>query len=132
MLIEIWERLHGYDKWVQVEATVESSRVKETAHSDRSGNVSYTYGSGDVLVWTDRQGARKTGSFTVPDDSPLYQLVGGESITIRYNPADPDEFYFRELLRTRVNSAIKRFIFIVTFFGIVVLGYSLRARYLLR
>jgi hypothetical protein len=25
MLIEIWERLRGYDKWIQTEATVQSS-----------------------------------------------------------------------------------------------------------
>jgi hypothetical protein len=27
MLIEIWERLRGYDKWIKTEATVQSSEL---------------------------------------------------------------------------------------------------------
>jgi hypothetical protein len=48
MLIEIWERLRGYDKWVQTEAKVESSQVEETVHSTRYGIV-YSYASGLIV-----------------------------------------------------------------------------------
>ena len=107
MLIEIWERLRGYDQWVPAAAKVRSSRVQKTAHSDRSGNVTYTWASKDELIWADDKGQQHTAQFTVPDDSPLYQYVGGETVSIRYDPSDPDRFYFRDLLRTRVHTALK-------------------------
>jgi hypothetical protein len=108
MLIEIWERLRGYNKWIQTEAQFESSKVEESkqfgAYRQQDGS---TWASDDVLVWTDRQGQRHGVEFQVPDDSPLYQFVDGETVTIRYNPAKPDQFYLRELLRTRVRTAFK-------------------------
>lgn len=103
MLIELWEKLRGYHKWVQTEAKVRSSKVEKTAHYGRDGSVSYTWASGDQLVWTDEQGQPQSAEFKVDDESPLYQLVGGESVTIRYNPARPEEFYYRDLLRSRLN-----------------------------
>jgi hypothetical protein len=102
MLIEMWERLRGYDKWVETQAKIESSNVKRTSHTDRAGNVSYTWSSGDTLVWADSQGDQRRAEFKVDDESPLYQLVGGESVTIRYDPQNPDHFYFRDLLQSRV------------------------------
>jgi hypothetical protein len=108
MLIELWERLRGYDKWVQTEAKVESSDLEKTPVVDRYGKVvSYSYSSGDTLTWTDAAGEKQYADFTVPDDSPLYQLIGGETLTIRYDPAQPDRFYLRELLRTRIHTAVK-------------------------
>jgi hypothetical protein len=38
MLIEIWERLRGYDKWVQTEAKIESSNLEEVKTYDINGN----------------------------------------------------------------------------------------------
>lgn len=132
MLIEIWERLRGYDKWELAQAKVESSQVVETAHPDRSGNVTYTYDSADVLVWVDRQGASQRAYFRVPDDSPLYHVVDGELVAIRYNPTNPEQYYFRELLQTRVHTVVKRVSVTLLFIGIVVLVGLLRARFLLR
>jgi len=121
MLIEIWERLRGYDKWVETAAKIESSEVEKTPITDRSGRVvDYSYDSGDMLTWTDRQGEKQYADFTVPDDSPLYQLVGGESVTIRYNPARPEQYYFRELLRTRVHTTFKATLLLL--FLLAVLG----------
>ena len=37
-------------------------------------------------------------TFDVEEDTPLFQLVGGESVTIRYDPARPDRFHDRDLL----------------------------------
>jgi hypothetical protein len=108
MLIELWERLRGYDKWIEAQARIESSDVEKRPLTDRYGKVvDYAYSSGDRVTWTDPQGEKQYADFTVPDDSPLYQLVGGESVTIRYDPAKPDRYYFRELLRTRVHTAVK-------------------------
>ena len=131
MLTGIWERLRGYDKWVAAEATIESSKMKETPHMDRSGNLTYTYDSRDVLLWTDKHGEGQRAYFEVPDDSPLYQLVGGEKLNIRYNPDDPEQYYFRELLQTRVRTFVKRAAAILIFVCIIFVAGLLRAGYLL-
>jgi hypothetical protein len=90
MLLEIWERLRGYDKWIETQADIESSSVAETRITGRYGKiVDYSYTSGDMLTWVDGQGEKQYADFTVPHDSPLYQLVGGETVTIRYDPARP-------------------------------------------
>jgi Protein of unknown function (DUF3592) len=106
MLIEIWERLRGYDKWVQTEATVESSSIEKTPQLSRGASVSYAYSSGDVLVWIDRQGAKQYADFNVPEGSVLYQLIGGERVQIRYNPNEPEKYYFPELLKSRVRAVV--------------------------
>ena len=121
MLIEIWERLRGYDKWVQAEAKIESSDVNKTPVRDRGQVVGYSYSSGDTLTWTDASGEKQYATFSVPDDSPLYQLIGGESVTIRYNPANPEQYYFRELLRTRIHTAFKTALIVIFFGGIFAL-----------
>lgn len=108
MLIEFWERLCGYDKWVETQATIASASTEQKIHRERSWGTTYTYGSGDVLIWTDQNGRERRGFFRVPDGSPLYKLLGGDAIPIRYNPAQPDQFYLRELLQTRINTMAKR------------------------
>lgn len=103
MLIEPWEILRGYDRWIDVEAKIVSSDVRRTAHHGHDGSVSYSYDAGDQLTWTDAQGNTQFADFQVDDQSSLYQFVGGESIAIRYNPRDPSRFYSRDLLRSRVH-----------------------------
>jgi hypothetical protein len=129
----MWEHLRGYDKWIETEARIESSDVEETEQVGRYGNVvGYAYSSGDKLTWTDRQGEKQFADFTVSDDSPLYQLIGGETVSIRYDPARPDRFYYRELMRTRVNTAVKStlvaLLFLVALTGIIFLRISFHDR----
>ena len=69
--------------------------------------MDYNYSSGDVISWTDPTGENHHADFDVDERSPLFQYVGGESGPIRYDPADPDRFYYRDLLKSRVNSAIR-------------------------
>lgn len=120
MLIELWERLRGYDKWVQTTAKVESSIVEKTLHGNRSGPSSYSYRSRVVLRWKDKDLENEVAIFRVPDDSPLYMLVGGEAIPIRYNPAQPDQLYLRELLQTRVRTFAKQALLVAFLVLIVV------------
>jgi hypothetical protein len=108
MLIEIWERLRGYDKWIETDATVASASVEQKVHQDRSWGTTYTYGSGDVLIWTDSTGRVQRAFFSVPQGSNLYKLLGGDTLPIRYNPAHPGQFYLRELLQTRINKFARR------------------------
>lgn len=127
MLIEIWERLRGYDKWIETEAKIESSNVEKTPIEGRSGTaIGYSYASGDILTWTDRQGEKQYADFTAPDDSPLYQLIGGETVTIRYDPAHPDRFYYRDLLRTRIHTAVKATLVVILFGGLFLLRLAAR------
>ena len=127
MLIEIWERLRGYDKWIQTEAKIESSNLEEIKHYDRYGNqMESSWASDDEVVWTDKMGQKQSAEFKVPEDSPIYQLLDGETVTIRYNPARPEEFYYRELLRTRVHTAFKLTLFYGFLIGVFVLFIILR------
>jgi hypothetical protein len=123
MLIELWERLRGYDKWVAAEAKIESSQLNKIPVADRSGNVvDYNYSAGDVITWTDPTGEKHYADFDVDDKSPLYQYIGGESVPIRYDPADPDRFYYRDLLKSRVRKAFR------TTIGLLVIGAIVSAR----
>ena len=108
MLIEWWERFRGYDKWVETEATVETTRVK-TEHGRYGDHET----SRDVLRFIDQQGETQRLSFTVPGDSSLFQLVDGSKVNIRYNPSNPDEYYLRELLQTRIRSSARAILIIV-------------------
>jgi hypothetical protein len=111
MLIEIWERLRGYDKWIQTEARVESSKVEK--RKDSYGGWVAT----NVISWKDQSGETQTSGFSVPGDSPLYQLIGGETVTIRYDPAKPNEHYFRELLRSKVRTVFQTAIIVLILVG---------------
>jgi hypothetical protein len=122
MLIEIWERLRGYDKWISTDAIIESSRV--TSHHSRSVNFD---DSSDALMWTDRKGERHRDSINVRDDSPLYQLVEGATIQVRFNPDDPEKYYLRELLQTRVNAVARRVAIIFLIAVIITVAGWLRA-----
>jgi hypothetical protein len=112
MLIELWERLRGYDKWIETEATVESSRVENIQFR----NAGYQQ-SDDVLLWTDRKGERHRAYFEARAGSPPYDLVQGSKVVIRYDPANPDRYYLCELLKNRVVKAT-----ISGFLGAVVAG----------
>ena len=104
MLIELWEKLRGYDKWVQTEAVVCRSGSERVEHDGRYGPY-YTNEAGDVIEWTDPTGEKQYASFNAPEGSKLFQLVGGDTVQIRYNPAKPDEFYYRDLLQMKVRQA---------------------------
>ena len=128
MLIELWERIRGYDRWVETSATIESSQVTETPVASRSGGIAgYTYGAGDVIAWTDPSGEKHYADFNVDDKSPLYQYVGGESVAIRYDPANPDQFYYRDLLKSRVNSTLRVALGVMVLVVLIVLSGWLRS-----
>jgi hypothetical protein len=118
MLVEIWERFRGYDHWVPTEAVIESSQMEDHFVQSRNGPV-HRYVSADRLVWTDAQGNRHTDDCEVSDDSRLYQLVGGEHVAIRYNPANPDEYYFRELLEARIHNNLFGVLTVVLFVALI-------------
>ena len=46
-------------------------------------------------MWKDRLGEARYGVFINQDTSPLFQLLEGEKISIRYDPSNPNRFYNR-------------------------------------
>ncbi|MGA9071363.1 MAG: DUF3592 domain-containing protein [Terracidiphilus sp.] len=109
MLIEIWERLRGYDKWIQNEATIKSSETEEAVigHSRYEDEPIYAWQENQELQWKDLSGAERSQSITVGENSPIFKLYEGKSVTIRYNPDSPGNFYVRDELRRKVNFTAK-------------------------
>jgi len=120
MLIEVWEKFRGYDKWVNATAMIERSDLEKTPYNNRDGSVSYFYGAGDTIAWV-ADGTKHYADFNVEEGSPLFQLVGGESVAIRYNPKNPDEFYYRDLLKSRVNRFCRGVFIALVFIAILII-----------
>jgi hypothetical protein len=120
MLIELWERLRGYDNWLATEAKIDSSQVNKIPVTGRSGNIiDYRYSAGDVITWADPSGEKHYADFDVNEGSALFQYVGGESVPIRYDPADPDRFYYRDLLKSLVISTFRALFAVLIVLAIV-------------
>lgn len=118
MLIEIWERLRGYDKWIPVEARVYSAPEIRKKLGKRYQVSPSSQFSGELLVWHDLGGKTRLGSFITHETSPLYQLLEGETINIRYNPARPDHYYCRPLFLSWLARITK-----ASLVGVVCLGF---------
>jgi hypothetical protein len=111
MLIEIWECLRGYNKWVRTEATIQSSTLQEPEAGKEWGekrNYDHTYFTWQAtceIAWTDASGNSHTGKFVADERSSLFHLYEGQTVELRYNPANPDRFYIRGMLRTEPPNA---------------------------
>ncbi|MBB6143565.1 hypothetical protein HNQ77_001514 [Silvibacterium bohemicum] len=127
MMTKLWERVRGYDKWIETAATFEAAKVQKTPHNGRDGSVSYTYNSLDTISWTDQSGATHRAEFKVPDDSPIYQLVDRNQATIRYDPDQPDRFYYPDLFRTRIATVLQRIGYTILFLVILSLFIALNS-----
>jgi hypothetical protein len=125
MLIELWERLLGYEKWTEAEATVRSSKLVDRLVSGRDAKgiwrilLSYPWGvwqSDCEIGWIDASGASRSGKYTVTEKSSLFQEYEGQRVSIRYNPLSPDEFYLRALFIDRLFDLFLRTIIILWLF----------------
>ena len=115
MLIEIWERLRGYDKWIQTEATIESSHISAT----RSGKPVYGWQGNEEISWIDKDGVQQCEPLAVPENSPVFKMYDGNSLAIRYNPADSTDFYVREQLRYQVKLGAKVLAAVLVAVGVI-------------
>lgn len=141
MLIEIWERLRGYDKWIQAEATILSSKLAKSgvvpSDSDRFDKLCskslwqiMRWHSTCTIRWADLSGTPHTARYAVGERSALFQLYDGQTVPIRYNPACPEEYYLRDLLINRTASRIKG-IFWISLSALNILYLTSRLTYLL-
>jgi hypothetical protein len=108
MFIELWERIRGYDKWPQTEAAIRSSTLAEVeVGHNRNGAPIMAWQNSCVLVWSDPAGGSQLDEFSVFESSPLFQLYEGQKVTILCDPANPGNYFFPELLRSKAIRAIK-------------------------
>ena len=73
----------------------------------------------DVMVWIDPSGEKHRAGFTVNEASPLFQPIEGSTFPIRYNPADPEGYYHRELSETK---AVKFLALVIAVIGFIPLA----------
>ena len=133
MLIEIWERLRGYDKWIQTEAVIKSSELGAVPFAANSGEKAQKPAGAAVkewrstctIAWTDGEKQAHTAQFEVSDNSPLFQLYEGNTVSIRYDPVKPGEFYLPGVLKSRILSGVKWTVFNIVVFGIVLFIFLL-------
>jgi hypothetical protein len=122
MLIEIWERLRGYDGWIEAEATIKSSKTEIVVRRKRKGQLVYGWDGNKEIAWVDQSGVHRHGHLTVKEGPLIFTRHDGNSIVIRYNPASPLDFYVREQLRYQVNIGVRLAlgaIFAIGLFGVV-------------
>jgi hypothetical protein len=131
ILIEIWERLRGYDKWIQTEATILTSELTEPdaglERNEKRSNLGspLQWHSTCTIGWTDVSGISHKSSYTVSELSPLFQLYDGQTVPIRYNPACQGEYCLRELCIYKATSTIKGMLLIAWFaFCFIWFAYS--------
>ena len=120
MLIEIWEWLRGYHKWTPAQAQIEFLKEEHLYHDKDGKDLHYSHITGDRLAWTDAQGEKHYAMLEQLGDPAKYQFAEGETATIRYNPANPEQFYFRKQSEMKV----RRF-FVTTFTVIAVAAISI-------
>ncbi len=120
MWIELCERLFGYDKWTETTARFEAANVQQYVQRSTLAPDQVSYSSRDTIVWTDADGKEHRASFVVGENSPVYYQYDGSQVPIRYNPANPDRFYYRDLFLSRVRS---RTVATLTAIGILALYY---------
>ena len=74
------------------------------------------------MLWTDPTGMDHRAPFTTQEGPPLFELIEGSTLAIRYNPADPEEYYCRELFELR---AAFQLVSAVVTIGIIATGIFL-------
>lgn len=125
MLIERWEHLRGYDKWTQTNATVQSvslSRVGEIGGSESKPPIALGWESVCEIRWRDQDEIEHVAEFRAYEESPLYQLSEGNTLTIRYNPSNPSEYLIPGLLTSELTRTWRLVVYAVM---LIVLGIGL-------
>jgi hypothetical protein len=102
MLIEIWEWLRGYRKWQQAEAQVKFLKEDHLLHDKSGKDLHYSQITGGRLVWTSASGEWHHADLERLGEDAKYPFAEGETVTIRYNPAEPTQFYSRALSEMKV------------------------------
>ena len=130
MLIDLWEKFRGYDKWVETHASVSAATVQQSAvivgsakKTNQSQNALFI-NSAVRIQWNGPDGKTYSEKFEAAEESPLYQLCEGDTLTVRMNPRRPDEIYIPGLLESELMAGWK-FILVVVVLVLAVSAYFL-------
>lgn len=107
-LIDLWERFQGYHKWMPAVALVQStelSRVGEMGGGKSNPPLAVGWESICKIRWQDQNQIERSAVFKAFEDSPLYQLIEGDTVNIRFNPANPSEYYLPGLIKSGLSRA---------------------------
>jgi hypothetical protein len=123
MLIELWERFRGVDKWPEVRAVVKSVRSwglpwigsgrpdSTPSYVTRSKNdfksMTIEYRSLDGMVHS-----RTVWLFSC---RLLFSLEPGDDFYVAYSPEDPERIYIRERTEGNIQVVIILLIFVLLF-----------------
>ncbi|HEX7729442.1 MAG TPA: hypothetical protein VF392_10430 [Terracidiphilus sp.] len=100
MLIEIWEKLRGYDKWVKSTAVVESVITEKVWVASyyrlfKSPHKVFEFWTLMQLSYPDGAGALHSAQLRVSPLSPIFQLEKGDLVEIGVAPANPSRIHVR-------------------------------------
>jgi hypothetical protein len=110
MVNEWFAHLRGYDKWTSTVATVQLatlSRVGEVGKGGSDSPVALGWESTCEIRWEDQNQIQHTAVFHAFEESPLYQLCEGDTVSILFNPAKPSEYYLPGLIRSELTRTWK-------------------------
>ena len=107
MFIEIWERLRGYDTWIEAEATIKSSKIEQVVRRKSKGQIIFGWDWNKEIAWVDQAGIQQSEMFEVKDSPFVFKMHDRSRVFIRYNPISPSDFYIREHIRYQVSLAAK-------------------------
>jgi hypothetical protein len=98
MLKEFLAKMHGVNKWTDVQATVRSVMQYE---EPSPGAYEFPTKLADVtFAYTDTQGEHQYGCITVADSSELYDAKEDDTFSIRVNPTHPEQYYSPKATKT--------------------------------
>jgi hypothetical protein len=124
MLIELWEKMRGFDQWPATEATIQSSKVKWYRGSGQD-EIDL---SRNLIAWRDAAGQIHRAKYRVHEGSPLFQLYAGKVFVIRYDPLSPNRFYSRDLLQSQIGFFLKQTLRTLVLAGLAILALWLRSQ----
>jgi len=88
MLEELWKRTRGIDHWPRAQATIHSA-----VHiQGRRREITLV-----AFRWKTVEGVEKTGQVTANSNSPFFNISGGETVMIQYDPRRPERFWIDDL-----------------------------------
>ncbi len=109
MLIKIWERIRGIDKWPETTATVTSVNYYSASKAGDLADVGFRY--------RDAKGEDHYGSYTVDSMTSLYNINADDTFSVWYNPKKPDQNFSDEIEGT----ANRRLLIILSAVGMLLL-----------
>jgi hypothetical protein len=99
MLKELIAKMHGADRWPEVQAIVRIVKQYVEPAVDRY-DVPRPVAE-VTFAFTDAQGEHQYGAILVGESSELYDAKEDDTFSIRINPANPDQYDFPEAIRPR-------------------------------